>query len=196
MSKNWLYAGAMGAAGILFAAGTVMQPVHAQQQYPGIRVAVVDIGKAFKDYDKFKLMMERLKGEVEVKEQELRKAEAEIQSLAEQLQSVKAPADKERIAKEGNDKKFDFERNRQKFREELVAHEADVYKTCYKDLTDLVKQYCSENGIHIVMRIQEDADSPQAILQAINRQIVYCHPNLDLTTVMTEGLNQRHKMQR
>lgn len=198
VNRKWLIAGTLGTAGLFWSAGAVLEPAHAQQQaqqqWPGIRIAVVDIGKVFKDYEKFKQMMERLKGEVDVKEQELRKQEQEIAALAEQMKAMKNQTDQERIAKEGNDKKFNFERNRQKFRDELVQHEADVYKTCYKELTDLLKQYSQENGIHLVMRIQEESDNPQAILQTINRQIVYSHQNLDLTEVMSEGLNQRFKL--
>lgn len=198
MKKNWLFAGALATAGLLWTAGAVLEPVHAQQQqqWPGIRIAVVDIGKVFKDYNKFKEMMDRLKGEVDGKEQELRKQEQEIAALAEQIKTLKDPADQERIAKDGNDKKFNFERNRQKYRDELVQQEAEVYKTCYKELTDLLKTYSNENSIHLVLRVQEESDNPQAILQTINRQIVFCHPNLDLTTVMAEGLNQRFKLQK
>jgi Skp family chaperone for outer membrane proteins len=200
VKKNWLFAGALATAGLLWTAGSVLEPVHAQQQansnWPGIRIAVVDIGKVFKDYNKFKEMMDRLKGEVDGKEQELRKQEQQIQVLAEQIKAMKDPNDQERVAKEANDKKFEFERNRQKYRDELVQQEAEVYKTCYKELTELLKQYSSENGIHLVMRVQEESDNPQAILQTINRQIVYSHPNLDLTAVMAEGLNQRFKLQK
>lgn len=198
MKKNWLFAGALATAGLLWTAGSVLEPVHAQQQqsWPGIRIAVVDIGQVFKKYDKFTQLMDRLKSEVEGKEQELRKQEQEIQVLAEQIKAMKDPGDQERVAKEANDKKFNFERNRQKYRDELVQQEAEVYKTCYKELTDLLKQYSAENGIHLVMRVQEESDNPQAILQTINRQIVYSHQNLDLTTVMAEGLNQRFKLQK
>jgi outer membrane protein len=190
VKRTWLLGGALAVAVGMTLCGVAYQPVHAQGQ-PGIRVAVIDVGKVFKEYSKYKSLADTLKADIEAKENELKSMEQAMRGKAESIKSIKAQADRDRIEKEIADLKFSFEKKRQTYRSDLMRREADMYTTIYKELTDMLAAYCKENSIHMVLRLQEDGEDPQAVLQTINRQVVYCHPNLDLTTVMVQGLNSR-----
>lgn len=200
MKRTWQLGAGMAAASMVVAglslevAGAQQQPT--QGQYQGIRLAVLDVSKVFKEYVKFKSLAETFKAELETKEGQLKTDEQQIRAKIESAKDIKSPADRERIEKEVNDLKFAFDRNRQKFRGDLMRKEADMYVTVYKELTDLLSSYCQENGIHLVLRLQdEEKEDPNAVLQMIQRQVVYTHPNLNLTDVIVAGLNQRMKAQ-
>ena len=139
MKRTWLMGGALVAAVGMTLGGIVLQPVHAQGQ-PGIRVAVIDVGKVFKEYSKYKSLADTLKAEIEAKENELKSMEQAMRGKAESIKSIKAQADRDRIEKEIADLKFSFEKKRQTYRSDLMRREADMYTTIYKELTDMLAE--------------------------------------------------------
>lgn len=195
MNRTWMLSGAMVLAAVVAGIGMQIDLAHAQGQqapnFQGIRVACIDVGKVFKEYAKYKTLAESLKADIESKEGELKSMEQVMRGKLESMKSIRSDEDRDRIEKEIADLKFNFEKKRQNYRSDLMRREADMYNTIYKELTDLLTAYCQENGIHLVLRLQEDGEDPQAVLQTINRQVVYTHPNLDLTEVIVAGLNSR-----
>ena len=76
MKRTWLMGGALAVGVAMTLCGIVLQPVQAQGQgQPGIRVAVIDVGKVFKEYSKYKSLADVLKAEIEAKENELKSME-------------------------------------------------------------------------------------------------------------------------
>lgn len=196
MKKYWLYAGALVASGVMMGTGLVLEPVQAQQGGgSSIRMAVIDVNEVFKKYDKYKTLTDAFRGEVEKTETELRSEEQLIRSKMEQVKSLKSPADRERVEREINELQFGFEQKRRKLQAEFVRKETDIMNTIYKELSDLVGNYCKQHSFHMVFRIRKDTtdSSPQAVVQTMNREVVYFHPNLDLTDVIADGLNQLMK---
>lgn len=196
--KRTVVAGVMGVAGLLVGSALLLPPVQAQQAAGGIRIFVIDVNKVFKDYTKYQSMTEGLKADIEAKEKELRATENIMRSKVEEMKALKSKADQERVEKELADLKFGFEKSRRNYQEELVRKEADIYSTVYKEMSDLLEAYCGENGIHMVLRLRADTegeggDNPQAVMQTLSKQVVYHHPNLDLTEVIASGLNARMK---
>lgn len=193
MKKTWMFTGALMAAAVMMVAGVAAdRPVVAQQgQWPAIRVAVINVKKVFDGYAKFKTLIESLKSDYEAKENELRASEQMIRSKLEQLKDMKSQADRDKVEKEIADHKFNFERNRRKYQQDFMAREAGVVNTVYKEMTDLLGAYCQEQGIHMVLRLNDEVEdaSPQAVMQTLYKQVVYHHPNLDLTSVVADGLN-------
>lgn len=199
MKRSRIVGAAIATASLLILGGYRLAPVHAentpnaQAGYQGIRIAVIDVGKVFKEYAKYKSLAENLKAEIETKEQELRSMEQVMRGKVESMKSITKPADRDTVEKDVADMRFNFEKKKQSYRGELMQREADMYSTVYKELTDLLKAYCQENGIHVVLRLQEEANDPQAVMHMLNRQVVYSHQNLDLTDVIIQGMNQRVK---
>ncbi|QDU61761.1 Outer membrane protein (OmpH-like) [Planctomycetes bacterium Pan216] len=197
MKWNHLWAGAAMVAGAVFVAGTMMQPAQAQQ-FQGIRIAVIDVNQVFKDYEHYKALTEDLKGQIQNKDHELRTIQQEIRAMESQLVQLKGAGDREGIERQLHEKTFEFKKLGQKYQQEMVLREASVYSTCYKEMTDLLTRYCDEHGIHIVLRLREESESenPQMVLQTIQRQVVHHHKNLDLTGVITQGLNAQYAQAR
>ena len=60
-------------------------------------------------------------------------------------------------------------------------------------MTALLAQYCKENKIYVVMRLDEatkEMPDEMQVMTMMNRQMIYIHPNLDLTEVISEGMKQ------
>lgn len=191
--KRWILTGALVAASMMLGAGFVMRPVQAQQeQNSGTRVAVVDVNKVFKEYAKFKTLSEELKASIQSKEDELRTIEQNVRAKAQQAQQLRNQADRDRVEKEIADLKFDFEKKRRDYQNEFLKREATIYSSIYKEMSDVVAAIAKHNGIHLVLRLKDDVDeeNPQAVLQTINRQVVYSHEFLDITQVVIESMNK------
>lgn len=191
MKKAWLLAGATTMGALLLGAGFMMEPVKAQQ-FQGIRLAVIDVFEVFNNYTKMQGMRDGWKNEAEQKESQLRATMQLIQSKMEQMKNLRQPEDREAIEKELNDLRFNFERDKQKMGQEMQRKEIDILGSSYKEMSDLLGQYCKDNGIHIVLRqSREELDKPQGVMATVQRNVIYSHPNLDLTKVITDGLNHR-----
>ena len=106
---------------------------------------------------------------------------------------LKIKEDRDRVEREIAEMRFDFEKQRKDLQNSFLSKEAGVYSTCYKDLIDLLGWYCKQQNILIVLRDRDSGETgnPQAVLQTLNKQVVFCHRNLDLTTVMIDGLNRK-----
>jgi Skp family chaperone for outer membrane proteins len=177
------------------AAGMAMKPAAAESAGAGTPPFLcLNVQKVFQDYKKFQQLSENLKAKLEAKEKELMDMEQQIKGKADSIQQMQAQADRDNAQKEIQEMKFDYEKSRRDARQEFLTAEADMYATCYAEMYDLVQAYCKQHNYYVVLRLQDaeskDKSTPNKILQTLNREVVYSHPNLDLTQVITEGLNQ------
>lgn len=194
--RGWILAGALASTGLLLSAGMVYEPVHAEQEAGGgVRVAVIDVQKAFKGYNKFNTLNDELKASIDAKESELREIESGIRSRVQQGQQLTKQTDRDRIEKEIADLKFEFEKKRRDYQADFLRREADIYSTVYSELTEVVQAIAEHNGIHMVLRLKDESEpnNPQAVLQTIAREVVYSHPNLNITEHVVAELNQRQQ---
>ena len=196
MKGTWLLAGSLILSSVLVGAGMLFEPACAQQQQrPTVPLAVVNVSKVFESYTKYHRLVEGFKADVEAAAQAQRTAETTIKAKMEALKSgsITNKEDRDRIEKEVADLRFEFAKNGRELQQTFAQREAQIIATVYKDLSDLLTWYCEQNGIHVVLRYDDDGDAPtpQAAYQKHHRQVVYCHPNLDLTAVMIEGMNRQ-----
>jgi hypothetical protein len=78
-------------------------------------------------------------------------------------------------------------------RKEFLVREAKIYNQVYQEIAKEVEMFAAANGISAVLRVngdQVDPNDPQAVLQNINRQVVYFSRNLDITGVILDRLNR------
>jgi Skp family chaperone for outer membrane proteins len=197
VTRTSLFAAGLVTAGLLVGASLVLERADADEQAAtATRIMVLDVNKVFKNYDKYKTLADGLKTEIEGKEAKLREMEKKIRANMQAINSLKKREDRDRMEKQTAELKFNFEKSRRDYQEELVRREADIYSTIYKEMSDIVEEACKQNGIHLVIRMREEtagSKNPQGVLQTLQRQVVYNHPNLDLTQYVTDALNARYK---
>lgn len=77
---------------------------------------------------------------------------------------------------------------------ELQKQEAEIFLDVYRDIDEVLRKYCQEKGIKLVIRRQkattEGTPSPQEILKAINQTILY-EDGLDITEDILKALIAR-----
>jgi Skp family chaperone for outer membrane proteins len=187
----------IGIASIAIAAGCLgagywLESAEAVQA-GGPPIYVINVKKVFDASPKFKGEAESLKVDMEKKETQLRALQGQIQAKTQQRDKFKGGAERDAIEKEINDLQFQFAKFQRQFREELSKAESKMVGEVYRDMSTLLSDYCKKNRIYMVMRLDEPTPDMQEELQVMtfmNRQVIYYHPNLDLTSVISEGMKQ------
>lgn len=198
MKRTVLFASGIALSGLLLAAGFAMQPVKAE----GTAAATtqppflfLNVQKVFADYKKFQHLSDNLKSQLEAKEKQLMESESKIKATADGIQQMQNQEDRDNAQKQIQEMKFDYEKTRRDARQEFLTTEADMYATCYAEMYQLVEAYCTKHGYYCVFKIQEadtkDRSSPNKILAVLNREVVFNHSALDVTQIITTGLNQQ-----
>lgn len=156
-------------------------------------VAVIDIGKVFKEHIEFKKAMDLLKAEMVAFQEKGQARHKELQDLAEAAKSN---------FKKGSEPLEQEERKLQRLANELqiesaskqkqiMAEEAKVYHRIYNDVSEKTIGYARAKGIRIVLRFNSDSIDPDdrnSVLAGVNNSIVY-QDNLDITDEIIRRVN-------
>ena len=197
MKRTVLFASGIALSGLMMAAGFVMQPVQAAEEAKQTPppFLFLNVQKVFADYKKFQHLSDSLKNQLEAKEKSLMESEGKIKAMADGIQQMQNQEDRDNAQKQIQELKFDYEKTRRDARQEFLTTEADMYATCYAEMYQLVEAYCTKHGYYCVFKIQDadtkDRSSPNKILAVLNREVVFNHSALDVTQIMSTGLNQQ-----
>lgn len=200
MKRTIVLAGGLVAAGLLLAAGVALEPVGAQAQAQAAQGSrppflFLDVQKVFTDYKKFQELTANLKKELDEKEKQLVELEQQIKTKGDSAQNLTSQEDRNNLQKEMQLLKLDYDQIRTKARQDFLAKEADIYATVYDEVYAIVKGYCEKYKFIAVFRVQDpeskDRSAPNRIIQTLNREVVFHDSTLDLTKVITDGLNQQ-----
>jgi outer membrane protein len=182
---------------VLFLVAILCSPALGQRpgvQPPGGGIAFLDITKIFKSHARFNDLMGELKGD-ETKAETAMKGEVDyVTKLMEDLKGIK-PGTEEYSTREQEiaRRRADMNVRIQLQRKEFLVREAKIYNQVYQEIAKEVEMFAAANGISAVLRVngdQVDPNDPQAVLQNINRQVVYFSRNLDITGVILDRLNR------
>lgn len=161
------------------------------------RVALVDLGRVFKESDQFNAGREALKVELAKTETEAQVMAAEIQRLETKSKQLTAGTNEHDAATDELAlKKQTFDAYRKQVQRQFAKTEANLYVKIYEMVRDHIKKYADANGIDLVIRYSaEEADlkqprTPQQSLQLLNQQVVY-HKSLDITDQIVQAVNGR-----
>jgi len=186
-------------AGLLMACG----PVQGQAPNPADsphRIALIDMARVFKQYKKFENLREELKAE-------LQKSEEQFKGLAEQIRKQQNDL---KGFKEGTDEFSRTEKNilalttkaetyRKSAQRDLIRREAQIYKTVYLEVADVVQKYASHFNYTLVLRFSADdvevSENPEDVMRGLNRQVVYYRPSDDITNAIVGYLNKHYQPQ-
>lgn len=161
------------------------------------QIAVIDIGRVFKEHPRFIDEMARLKTRVETEDAKMKARADRLQAMADELKSLRSGAqeykDKEKlIASERAQMQIDIQVQRKEF----LQQEAAIYKEIYEGVKIEVANYASQLGLAAVIRYTSqppeiDQDLPNAVLAEIQRDLVWFAPQLDITNQILASLKAR-----
>ena len=192
MKKLLLSAVAMGLALTSANVSVAQNPHGANAAKYG--VAVVDVTYIFKEYPKFKSIMDGMKKEMEAAETQLKGDRDRIQQLQERRDTLQPSSDEfkqldETLARQ----QAEFQIKAGTMRRDIMEREAKVYMETYREVAAAVRAYATSNNIGLVIRYNGDdvnsSENRQDVLRAINQPIVYQN-SVDITPDVLLLLNR------
>ncbi|MFK7820065.1 MAG: OmpH family outer membrane protein [Planctomycetaceae bacterium] len=161
------------------------------------KIGLIDMAKVFQDYQKFKDLRESLKTEIERSDATAKQLAKKVTDLQAQMKGLKADSPKyAQMEKALLGAKGDFDAFRAGEQRDLMRKESQIYKQVYVEVTKAVAAYASYKKYTLVIRFSpkgaEEADSPQGIVDSMNRQVVYHRPDDDITGAVLNYLNRKY----
>jgi Skp family chaperone for outer membrane proteins len=189
--------GAAFAAAVLVLSVVLTTAASAQQ--PGARpapvagIAMVDLGRVFKEYGRFNAQMEAMKAEVQTAEATMKKENDYLNSRIEELKQLK-PGSQEynTLEQEIARLRGDMGVRVQLKRKEFVMREAKIYHQAYDEISQVVRDFAQGNNISAVFRYNGDqvnTDNPEEVLRDLNKPVVFFSPGMDITGYVLQALN-------
>lgn len=161
------------------------------------KVGLIDMAYVFKNYKKFEVLREDLKVRIAESEEQAKEMQKEIVELQQKMKdpSLKeGGADYTKLEQQAVKKAADFENFRRQMSREFLKAESQIYLQVYNEVSKMVEKYATHFNYTLIIRFNRedlDTENPQALLQGMNRQVVYYRPNEDITTPVLESLNKK-----
>lgn len=198
MKKLIIYsAAALMAAGLFLSARESLGQGTAQPKQAAHQVGLIDMAHVFKNYEKFKTSTAALQDQIKAADESAKKQIDAMKVVQEKMTQLQQGSP-DYAALEGQligatTKLETFKKTSQL---SFLRAEADIYKTVYLEVQTAVQQYAGVYKYTLIMRFNrnpvEDAENPQAIIQSMNRQVVYYRGEDDLTDPILNYLNAKY----
>jgi len=164
------------------------------------KIGLIDMAHIFKNYKKFTDLREDLKREIE-------KSDAKAKQMVAQLQALQKKMKESQFAKDSPQQKkwrqdyikltTNYQAYRQEQQEKFLEKEAQIYKTVYLEVTDAVRIYAKYYNYTLVLRWNKadvsTAKDPKAILNSMNRLVIYSRQGDDITKAILDHLNDSYR---
>jgi outer membrane protein len=160
------------------------------------KVGLIDMAHVFKNYEKFEALREDLKSEITASETKAKDMQQELADLQGNLKKLTegspayAKAEQEIVRKAA-----DFENFRRTVSRDFLKKESKIYLQVYTETSEAVKKYADYYKYTLIIRFsreQLETENPQALLQGMNRQVVYHRNEDDITNPVLDYLNDKY----
>jgi Skp family chaperone for outer membrane proteins len=164
------------------------------QSPAAVRLALLDVGRIFKNHARFKGMMEAMKADVERAEKQVKAERDEINKLGENMQefrkgTIEYKQKEEELAK----RQADLQVKVQLQKNEFLQREAKIYHNVYQEILQVTDYFAKQNRIDMVLRFngeEVDVERPDSVLSFINKPVVWYDPGLDITNDILRNVNR------
>lgn len=169
-----------------------LTPLLAQANSAGSIVAVLDVGKVFRDHVGFNQRMEDIKKEIQAFEADINRQRQGLSNESKALQQYKAGSPEyKQLETTLAQKTSDLQLRMQLKRKELLEREAQLYYQTYQQIVAAVARIAEQNKISLVVRYDSDEIDPtdrMKVLKGVNRFVVV-QQKLDLTGLVLQQVN-------
>lgn len=163
---------------------------------PPHKIALIDMGRVFKEYNKIDALKEDWKSEFSVSEDQAKKMSSQIQKLVEEMKLFKTgSAEFIKLEKQQTQLTAEFQSFQKNAQRDLIRKEAELLKTVYLEAMEVVGKFADRFGYTMVMRFNSDTfdgDDMNKMQLVMNRVIVYHRPEDDLTDGVIKYLNSSY----
>jgi Skp family chaperone for outer membrane proteins len=157
----------------------------AAQETPALPVAVLNLDVLFKEDRGVTNALARLRAEAQELDKTVALRQAELEAVQADLRKAQpGSADFRKLQQEVIKLTGELQQFIQRERANVQLKEAKIYLAAYRDIEEVVKEYCKQRGIKLVIRQQTTSlaeDQPaQEIVKALNRIVIF-EEGLDIT---------------
>lgn len=159
--------------------------------------AVLDMSRTFKEFSTFSRRTEVIRAKAVASEQECKQRHDVIRALQQRQQATDDAEFKVRLEREMAMLISELEAKKQELQRQLRQDEVTAYHEAYEQIRAVVAEVAKQRGIRLVRQAKSvatetvDPKDPAAILERINRDIIYSDPQqLDITDEVVARLNR------
>ncbi len=160
------------------------------------QVAIIDLKYIFDNHMRFKAMTEEMRRSVQGAETDINARKERINNLIKQLNEVnKGKPDYKQLEDEITQQKADLSALVSTTKREFMRREAKIYYIVYQEITQELQHFAQQNRLTLVLRFNGDPideNDPDIVAKHLNKQVVWHHPNIDITGVILKTLNDRY----
>jgi len=176
---------------------TATQAQTVQAQPVQSSVALLDVGKIFKQNERFKVLKLRLKDELQRADAKLKLQRDSIIQKARALKGDElkiGSQDYKQLEAEVAKRQADLQVDVQIMKKDLMTKEAKIYHGVYIEIRQEVEAIANAYGLAVVIQFNGDPvnpESPEQIMREISKPIVWHNPSLDITNHVLQRLSHR-----
>lgn len=180
--------------------GEPLQPEALKRQF-ATKEAVIDMQHLFAQLPEFQEMREAIQKYLAERQAAL-KADIEVIRAIDAKLAISTGTDAATLRSEADALKVKLEIERKAAQTKAMKMESEAYLATFKKIRKAVAAYAREHDIHIVRRMtgereqekQLDSGDPQAIIKALNAQVVYISDeSIDITEAILQRLKAEEK---
>jgi len=161
--------------------------------------AFIDLTRIFKEEVGCNQEMSAIKDKIREFDQQCKQQQTNLNVLRDELRAASDLARRMQLEKELADGSAKLQTEIAETRQQFLAAEAKIYNEVYEQVRSTVAEYAKEHGIRRVTRSQSvarteekvDGSDRSAVLQRINRPIIYLEGPSDSPSDITDAILQR-----
>jgi Skp family chaperone for outer membrane proteins len=182
----------------LTALAAVSLPLAAQDKESApLPIAVLNLDLLFKEDPDVVQGLADLKQKAAEIDEKIKLRQSEVEAVASDARKAQpGSAEQRRLGQEAAKLGAELQQYVTRERAEIQLKEAKLYLTAYRDVESVVKDYCKEKGIKLVIRQQttslDENQTAQEIVKALNRLVIY-EDGLDITDDIKNRLKAKDK---
>ena len=162
------------------------------------KVGLIDMAHVFQEYEKFKVLREDLKAEIERTDAQARQSLDQVTGVQTRIKEFKQGSPEYvQLEKQLLDAKSKYDAFRAGAQRDLMRKESKIYKQIYLEVSDAVKKYADVYSYTLIMRFSrktvDDSTTPPEIVQGMNKQVVYFRSDDDITDKVLRYLNNQYQ---
>jgi Skp family chaperone for outer membrane proteins len=177
-----------------------------QQQYPSTAatpaqhaaapgVELIDLIYIFDNYKNFTEMKAGMKRQVDAAEARLKIEGDELKRTGQQISNLPLGSpERNRLEEAATQQGANLQVKVAKEKKDFLRQESHIYYSVYQEILGEIRVFSERNNISLVLRFsgdQIDPNNPQAVLQDINKSVIYYNKHIDLTKIILSQLNNR-----
>lgn len=159
----------------------------------GPNIALVDLARVFEQHEGFKARMTELRNEVQSVSRQAATMKSMVDGVEKAMKDAKTQEERIRHERDLLRMRGEFQTLQATKQKEFLHAEAVLYRETYVDVQRAITEYAREQGFGMVFRFDskevDENDDSKAVLQKLNRLVVFTEPEHDITDAVIARVN-------